>query len=124
MSQTDQNPKIPCNTNNVGYKLSCETCENRGIDMGYEGETGRSARIRGMEHRTAFLKNKPDNVFYKHKQLEHMNENMKIKMEITRPYKDYQDRQTKLSEFAIEAKINIKKFLIQKANSTTHRFQG
>ena len=88
MSQTDQNPKIPCNTNNVGYKLSCETCENRGIDMGYEGETGRSARIRGMEHRAAFLKNKPDNVFYKHKQLEHMNENTEIKMEITRPYKD------------------------------------
>ena len=93
ISETKSNPKIPCSTNNVGYKLSCGTCAERGLDVGYVGESGRSARIRGMEHRSSFLKNKPDNVFYKHKQMEHLNESMNIKMEITKPFKDALSRQ-------------------------------
>ena len=55
-SGTSSKLKIPCSTNNVGYKLSCETCADRGIDQGYEGETGRSARVQGMEHFTSCLK--------------------------------------------------------------------
>ena len=42
--------KIPCNTSNVGYRFNCETCKNKGKVMVYEGETARSARIRGAEH--------------------------------------------------------------------------
>ena len=34
------------------------------------------------------MKKKPDNVFYKHKLIEHVDEGMKIKMEILQPYKD------------------------------------
>ena len=92
-SETNSSLKIPCNTNNVGYRLSCNTCSSRGIDMGYEGETGRSARIRGIEHLNSFLKDKPDNVFFKHKKMEHINEDMNIKMEITQPFKDALSRQ-------------------------------
>ena len=88
LSQPEVNPKYPCNTNNVGYRLSCGTCEDKGLDVGYEGETGRSAKIRGIEHRNSFVKNNPSNVFYKHKQMEHFEEDMKIKMKITKPFKD------------------------------------
>ena len=42
--------KFPCNSNNVGYELQCDTCWERGKTMVYEGETSRSARIRGREH--------------------------------------------------------------------------
>ena len=38
--------KIQCNTNNVGYRWRCLTCKEKDITKVYEGETGRSARIR------------------------------------------------------------------------------
>ena len=44
-----------------------------------------------MEHFTSFLKDKPDNVFFKHKKMEHLNENMKIK--ITQTFRDALTRQ-------------------------------
>ena len=42
--------KIPCNTNNIGYRWTCKTCRDRKIKKVYEGESSRSARIRGAEH--------------------------------------------------------------------------
>ena len=39
------------------------------------------------------LKNKQDNVFFKHKKMEHLNENMNIKIEITQPFRDALPRQ-------------------------------
>ena len=42
--------KIPCSANNVGYRWRCLTCKERDIVKVYEGETGRSARLRGAEH--------------------------------------------------------------------------
>ena len=47
---SSEDVKIPCNTNNVGYRWHCITCKERNIVKVYEGETGRSARIRGAEH--------------------------------------------------------------------------
>ena len=34
----------------MGYTLSCETCQDRGLDKIYEGETARSAHVRGPEY--------------------------------------------------------------------------
>ena len=42
--------KIPCNTNNIGYRWICLTCKNKDILKVYEGETDRSARICWAEH--------------------------------------------------------------------------
>ena len=42
--------KVMCNTNNVGYRWCCVTCEERNTIKVYEGETSRSARLRGAEH--------------------------------------------------------------------------
>ena len=85
--------KIQCNTNNVGYRWICDTCmENDKVKV-YEGETGRSARLRGAEH-VADLKNERKNsVLYKHKMKEHKNEEVKFTMEITGKFKDALTRQ-------------------------------
>ena len=59
--------KVPCSTNNVGYRWSCVNCEEKMTAKVYEGETSRSARLRGAEHLKQ-LQNKSENsVLYKHK---------------------------------------------------------
>ena len=85
--------KTPCNTNNVGYRLVCETCEDNGLPRVYEGETARSARTRGAEHRRDFNKEKSDSAMYKHRQTEHNGEEIKYRMEITKRFRDPLTRQ-------------------------------
>ena len=85
--------KIPCNSNNVGYKWQCLTCQDRGITKVYEGETGRSARIPGSEHLKEFEKKKEKSVLYKHKMADHKDEPVKFKMDITQKFKDALSRQ-------------------------------
>ena len=82
-----------CNTNNIGYQLACDTCEARGITKVYEGESSRSARIRGGEHYRDWKFSKNTGVLYKHKQNDHQNEEMKISMKITKKFKDPLTRQ-------------------------------
>ena len=85
--------KIPCNSNNVGYQLICNTCSDRGKHKVYEGETARSARIRGVEHLRAFKGGKSDSVLHKHKQTDHENEDMEFSMKITKRFRDPLSRQ-------------------------------
>ena len=85
--------KIPCNTNNVGYRWGCVTCKKNDKNIFYEGETGRSARIRGAEHVKDFMKNREKSVFLKHKMSDHPNEDMTFKMEITNRFRDSLTRQ-------------------------------
>ena len=92
-SELSDNPKISCNSNNVGYKLKCETCLVRGKSMVYEGETARSARTRGGEHVRDFKNKRPNSVLNKHKEIEHIDEEMKVSMQITRKFKDPLTRQ-------------------------------
>jgi hypothetical protein len=85
--------KIPCNTNNVGYRWLCITCKERDITKVYEGETGRSARIRGAEHLKDLEKKREKSVLFKHKMTDHQHENVKFRMEITQKFKDAMTRQ-------------------------------
>ena len=85
--------KIPCSTNNVGYRWLCLTCKERDIVKVYEGETGRSARLRGGEHLKDLEKKREKSVLYKHKISDHPTENVKFKMEITKKFKDALTRQ-------------------------------
>ena len=85
--------KIPCNSNNVGYRLVCETCQDRGLQRIYEGETARSARIRGAEHLSNFRSGREDSPLFKHKQRDHKEEEMKFRMEITNKFRDPLTRQ-------------------------------
>ena len=84
---------IPCNTNNVGYKWTCENCENINVTKIYEGETSRSARIRGKEHLKDLEKKNENSALFKHKVLEHPKENVQYRMEITGIFKDALTRQ-------------------------------
>ena len=85
--------KVPCNSNNVGYRLICETCRERGLNKIYEGETARSARLRGGEHLKDLEKRREKSVLLKHKLSDHPTENVKFTMEITKKFKDALTRQ-------------------------------
>ena len=76
-----------------GYRWVCQTCEGRDKTKIYEGETARSARLRGIEHVKQFEGKKKDSVLYKHKLAEHKNEEVSFKMEITGTFKDALSRQ-------------------------------
>jgi hypothetical protein len=92
-SETSENLKVTCNSNNVGYKLECDTCFERGQIRVYEGESSRSARVRGAEHMADYDKKRPNSVLFKHKENEHKSEEMKIRMEVTRKFRDPLTRQ-------------------------------
>ena len=77
----------------MGYRWRCLTCKEKDITKVYEGETGRSARIRGTEHVKDFEKKKEKSVLFKHKLTDHKDETVKFKMEITRKFKDSLSRQ-------------------------------
>ena len=85
--------KIPCCANNVGYSWQCVTCKERDITKVYEGETGRSARIRGAEHLKDFQKERKHSVLFKHKNTDHKYEQVKFKMVITKQFHDPLTRQ-------------------------------
>ena len=85
--------KISCSTNNVGYRWLCLTCKERDIIKVYEGETGRSARLRGAEHLKDLEKKRDKSVLLKHKISDHPHENVKFKMEITKKFTDALTRQ-------------------------------
>ena len=60
----------------------------------YEGESSRSARLRGKEHIRGLKNRLESNMLYKHKMLEHEeDENVEFKMEITGLFKDALTRQ-------------------------------
>ena len=75
----------------MGYRWVCLTCKSRNLDKIYEGESSRSARIRGAEHIKDLEKKKISRPLYKH--LEHKGETVKFKMEITQNFKDALTRQ-------------------------------
>ena len=93
ISVNPEDVKIACNTNNVGYRWICLTCKERNVIKAYEGETGRSARTRGLEHLDDFEKKKLNSVLYKHQVSDHKNESVKFRMEISSKFKDALTRQ-------------------------------
>ena len=116
-SNAGTNPTIPCNTNNVGYNLSCKTCKARGKERVYEGETGRSARVRGTEHLRDFKNRKEKSPLFRHKVLEHPTEDIEIKMEITKPFKDALTRQ---SNEAVRIQNREKRQLLNSKSEFNH----
>ena len=87
-SEKSDHVKFECTSNSVGYRLLCDTCMERGLVRVYEGESSRSARVRGSEHLRDFTKNNPSSVMFKHKQNEHSDEEMKISMKIVQKFRD------------------------------------
>ena len=92
-SEESDQMKFSCNSNNVGYRLECDTCIEKGKLRVYEGESSRSARVRGAEHLADLNHKRSKSVLLKHKIAEHQNEEMKIKMKITGKFRDPLTRQ-------------------------------
>ena len=109
--------KFSCTSNNVGYKLVCETCEDRGFDKVYEGETARSARVRGAEHRRDFNNGREDSALHKHKLNAHKDEEMKFRMEITNKFRDPLTRQ---ANEAIRISTRNKNEILNNKNEFNH----
>ena len=80
--------KIPCDTQNVGYRWTCTTCKKT-----YEGETGRTARIRAKEHLKDLSKNNPENPLVKHIQMDHDGSPTKFQVNIVGKHFDALIRQ-------------------------------
>ena len=92
----ESNPEesqFPCNTNNVGYRWRCLKCLEEDKVKVYEGESGRSARIRGAEHLKDLEKKRQTSALYKHMENAHNGEEAKFRMEITQKFKDALTRQ-------------------------------
>ena len=85
--------KQPCNSNNIGYRWRCLNCQAKETVKVYEGESGRSARVRGQEHLRDLEKERPKSVLFKHVKNAHHNEEVKFQMEITQKFRDALSRQ-------------------------------
>ena len=102
-----------CNTNNIGYRWTCETCKDEEKNKFYEGESSRSARLRGKEHLRGLENKNENNVLYKHQLSEHPTQEANFKMEITGLFKDALTRQ---ANEAVRIK-NHKKFEVMNSKS-------
>ena len=92
-SAGSDNLKVSCRKNYLGYGWICDTCEKRNIEKVYEGETARSAKIRGFEHLRGYVNKNKNNVIFKHKESDHPNEKMEMKMIISGTFQDALSRQ-------------------------------
>ena len=89
-SEKSENPKYECFLNNVSYELGCDTCLEKGI-------------IRIVKHK------RPNSVLNKHKEQNHKNEEMKVRMEIKKQFRDPLTRQ---ANKAVRISKRSKKYLI------------
>ena len=111
---------IPCYYNNVGHRWRWMKCKERNITKIYEGETGRSAWIRGLEQIKDLEKERKNSLLFKHIKSDHPNESVKFKLEITQKYQDALNRQAN-EELIIDQAPNS---LIANLNLTTLRLLG
>ena len=97
-----------CRRRNITYINTCITCLNRrkagvpgggaetGVGSGvarYIGESGRSGYERGLEHMEGLRKGQEDSHMFKHKLMEHPDEEVNFRMKILKKHKSAFERQ-------------------------------
>lgn len=82
-----------CEINSVGYKIWCGGCQRAGVEVKYDGETGRNAHSRGLDHQRDLEGEKDESPLWKHCQLEHDEEKQEFKMEVLKSFKSCLERQ-------------------------------
>ena len=84
-----------CKIANVGYSIICKTCKERGRDRTYEGESCRTAYIRGKEHIREYERKSDKSVMFKHVKKEHEGEDgeVQFEMKVVSRFKSAMNRQ-------------------------------
>ena len=90
---------------------------NRNITKLYEGESSRSAKIRGKEHLADYRKKTSDSVLNKHTQSDHKNENPIYEMKITGVFRDALSRQ---ANEAVTINLRPKEELLNSKSEFNH----
>ena len=88
------------------------TCEENNTIKVYEGETSRSAMLRGAEHLKQLENQTENSVLFKHEMTAHQHEQVKFRMEITDTFKNALTRQAneavRISTRPIQELVNSK----------------
>ena len=74
--------KGDCEKNSITYQIICETCLLAGRSTIYEGETGRNAFARGLEHQQGLRQKSEQSALWKHCILEHSSQEADFSMKI------------------------------------------
>ena len=82
-----------CEQNSSGYRISCDTCQLDGSQALYDGETGRNAYARGMEHQDGLKNENENNPLWKHCTLVHGGAKQDFSMEVVGCFKSCLERQ-------------------------------
>ena len=80
--QTASGKKGDCEKNSVTYQICCETCLGAGKVTTYEGETGRNAFSRGLEHQQGLRQKSEKSALWKHCVNEHSSQEAEFSMKI------------------------------------------
>ena len=83
-----------CEKNGIGYRIICEGCQEAGIVAEYEGESGRNAFARGLEHQADLRNESEKSALWKHCQLQHAGEKQSFMMMVFRGFNSCLERQT------------------------------
>ena len=92
-----------CRRRNITYQTTCDNCEKRNQEAGventadnvskYVGESNRSAAERSKEHLSDFKEQREDSHMFKHKTLEHKDEEVTFTMRVLKRHKSALERQ-------------------------------
>ena len=82
-----------CERNSVGYRITCQACQGAGSWTQYEGESGRNAYSRGLEHQQDLRNEKEDSPLWKHCQVQHEGIKQTFYMEALRSFSSCLARQ-------------------------------
>ena len=104
--------RAPCSTEGVGYRIVCINCKEQGKLSSYEGETGRPAKVRFIEHIKKLNKKSELSPLHKHQSSQHPKDPNRWHFSITSVFKDPLTRQVdeavRISRLPPESILNSK----------------
>ena len=76
-----------CRKNGAGYRISCHECPLDGLVGDYEGETGRNAYSRGLEHQNGLKIEDESSPVLKHRTIQQSGRKVDFKMDVLKNFK-------------------------------------
>ena len=74
--------------NSVGYEIPCITCKKQCIKKVYSGESSRNGKVRVSEHLRGLKNKMVNNPLYRHKMVDHSEEQVEFQMNILQKFKE------------------------------------